>query len=409
MWRLGWATLVLAVSFVSLGQAQTGPVLVGRAALVESQVSARLAAAEPRVVAIDTTLFFSEVIETGANARTILQFRDGSTLELGPQSSITIDRFVFNPAESTSEKALTVSRGVFRYTSAFVARSNDTQIRTPTATMGIRGSTVSGFYFPGLPLFVQVPNGTMTLTAANGASTTVTSGGSVAFAPGTSAPVSNLPPAVVAQALQQVSNVLGVAVPSLPPPPPQVGAQLAAANLIPTGAQRSGQLALPPPAIVQQSTVPVNVPLLVQAQANGLLAAGGSPRNAEQANFVNQANAGNPNAAAQIASYNAVNRAQNDQSARTGTLVVVTQIAAIAQPAVLMQIVTAAMNANASLAAQIVATAIAINPGARNQVVAAAIAANPGLAQVIQQAAQQALPNNNPPPGPGRERSGSNN
>ena len=41
-------------------------------------------------------------------------------VEIGPDAAVRIDAFVFNPEESSSHKALNVTRGVFRYVSAYV-------------------------------------------------------------------------------------------------------------------------------------------------------------------------------------------------------------------------------------------------------------------------------------------------
>ena len=124
------------LSSAALAQERT---LVGRAAIVEREATAQFAKEAARTIKIADQVFFAEEITTRADAKTVLEFRDGSTLELGPNSNVLIDKFVFNPVESTSEKSVRITQGLFRYTSSFVAKSSTAEIKTPTATMGAPG------------------------------------------------------------------------------------------------------------------------------------------------------------------------------------------------------------------------------------------------------------------------------
>ena len=71
---------------------------------------------------------------------------DETTFTMGPDSLITIDKFVYDPGGDGSMVA-SVAKGAFRYvTGAIAARDpSSVRIKLPVATIGIRGTIVGGF------------------------------------------------------------------------------------------------------------------------------------------------------------------------------------------------------------------------------------------------------------------------
>src|ERR1700722_1351834 len=61
-----------------------------------------------RVIEIGTQVVTNEKIETSASGSVQLLFIDKTSLSVGPNSSIVIDKFVFNPATAQGEMALTL-------------------------------------------------------------------------------------------------------------------------------------------------------------------------------------------------------------------------------------------------------------------------------------------------------------
>ena len=162
-----------------------------------------------------TTSSFEEDITTGDDAKAVIEFRDGSTFEIGPDAAVRIDSFIFNPEESTSHKALQVTRGVFRYVSGYVASDQNTQITTPDGQMGIRGSVAEGIVDPAVPDFVYLGEGSATFTNSAGSSA-LQPGNSIAVPSAATPPMAAeaMPAPVAAQALQAIESRL----------PPRAGA-----------------------------------------------------------------------------------------------------------------------------------------------------------------------------------------
>ena len=63
---------------------------------------------------------------------------DGTSFSIGPNSSVTLDKFIYNP--ETAEGSLEVSsRGLLRLVGGKVTKKRPALIRTNSATVGIRG------------------------------------------------------------------------------------------------------------------------------------------------------------------------------------------------------------------------------------------------------------------------------
>ena len=81
----------------------------------------------------------NELITTNANDRAHLVFLDGSSLTVGPNAQLTIDRFVFDPNTKTGELAINASKGVLRLVGGKISKNTPITITTPASTIGIRG------------------------------------------------------------------------------------------------------------------------------------------------------------------------------------------------------------------------------------------------------------------------------
>jgi hypothetical protein len=88
------------------------------------------------------TVFQDDLVKTGALGRAGLQFLDETKLEVGPNSSAKLDRFVFNPDKTASEASISLAKGIFRFVSGGHNKPNTYTITTPHATLGIRGTAI---------------------------------------------------------------------------------------------------------------------------------------------------------------------------------------------------------------------------------------------------------------------------
>jgi hypothetical protein len=136
-------TLLVAVGVMAIHSANAAESTIGVAAAVKNDVRGTINGAHS-ALAVGSNLFQGEVVQTGDASQTELLFNDQTNLSVGAKSTVTLDKFIFDPNRGTGEVVLNASLGAFR----FVTGSQDPKnysIKTPTATIGVRG-TINRFY-----------------------------------------------------------------------------------------------------------------------------------------------------------------------------------------------------------------------------------------------------------------------
>jgi FecR protein len=107
-------------------------------------------------LAVKDDIYLNDVVQTSANSSLGVTFSDGTTFNLKANAQITIDNFVYEEGGKKNAGIFDVAKGTVAFVASQVAKTGDMQITTPTATLGIRGTS-------GL---VEVPAGA-TATSAN--------------------------------------------------------------------------------------------------------------------------------------------------------------------------------------------------------------------------------------------------
>jgi hypothetical protein len=89
-------------------------------------------------------------IQTGKAGVLQVLLLDRTTFTVGGNARIKVDRFVYDPNRKASAVGLSVARGAFRFMSGKPLHANPGQsaIRTPIASIGIRGTIVEGAVGP---------------------------------------------------------------------------------------------------------------------------------------------------------------------------------------------------------------------------------------------------------------------
>ena len=126
-----------------------------------------------RILRVGIDVSANERIVTRANDRAHLVFLDGSALTIGPDSDMTIDRFVYDPGQQTGDLAMSATRGVFRYVGGAISKKSAVIVKTPSASIGIRG---------GIMTVALASDGSAIVTFLYGQSLTVTGFGGTSVA-----------------------------------------------------------------------------------------------------------------------------------------------------------------------------------------------------------------------------------
>jgi len=123
-----------------------------------------------RVLQIGAPVVHNERIDTNASGTVQLLFLDKTTLSIGPDSSIVIDSFVYDPATSTGEMLTSLTKGALRFVGGQLSHLGAATVRTTAAAIGIRGGIATILHGPKR---TRIVNNFGWLTVTNGCGTTV--------------------------------------------------------------------------------------------------------------------------------------------------------------------------------------------------------------------------------------------
>jgi hypothetical protein len=105
-------------------------------------------------------VYSQEQVTTPPWGTTALQFLDGTQLQVGPASDVTLDEFVYDPNQTLTSAAIKFNQGLFRFVTGENTRKEGVSLTTPVATLSIRGTD----------LIIKVDyDGTTTVTVLKGA------------------------------------------------------------------------------------------------------------------------------------------------------------------------------------------------------------------------------------------------
>jgi len=133
---------LLAVSVVFAPVAGAEPTEVGTTAAVNTDATGTPPRMASRNLYIGANVFSRERIETSKTGQAQLLFLDESALTIASGSDVVLDKFIYDPATSAGEIALSLGAGVFRFVGGRISKTRAVIIKTPSATLGIRGGII---------------------------------------------------------------------------------------------------------------------------------------------------------------------------------------------------------------------------------------------------------------------------
>lgn len=144
--------------------------------LVEGQVNVLDTNRKRRTVKVGDKLFEGDSVVTGKNGELHAELVDGGVLAIRPDTAMNIIKYQANGA-ATDTSIFGLLKGSFRSITGWIGKTAPAnyQIRTPTATVGVRGTDHEPLVIPagaasGEPgTYDRVNIGTSTITGSNGA------------------------------------------------------------------------------------------------------------------------------------------------------------------------------------------------------------------------------------------------
>lgn len=100
----------------------------------------------PRPAVVKQRVMVGNQVTTGAASALQVLLLDRSVFTVGANARVTIDRYVYDPRRNSAAVSASIAQGAFRFMSsrAVHANPNKSTLRTPVASIGIRGTIVEG-------------------------------------------------------------------------------------------------------------------------------------------------------------------------------------------------------------------------------------------------------------------------
>jgi hypothetical protein len=118
---------------------------IGKAVEIHNEVTATQASEEKRRLAKESPVREHDLIEAASDARGEFVLSDNTKLVLGPGARLLLDEFVYDPKQRAASKVvIDFAKGAFRFLTGS-SSPEAYEIKTPTATIGIRGTIFDGF------------------------------------------------------------------------------------------------------------------------------------------------------------------------------------------------------------------------------------------------------------------------
>jgi hypothetical protein len=131
------AAIAVVLAQAALADQQIGNVVQRH---FNGAVGLRAASASADDLIFDRDVFAGETVKTPGSASTVIRFEDKTQIQVGANSSIVLDKFVYDPASGTGDAAIKFGTGVFRFITGDIKNKDAVKLSTPTTSLTIRGT-----------------------------------------------------------------------------------------------------------------------------------------------------------------------------------------------------------------------------------------------------------------------------
>jgi hypothetical protein len=137
--NMRYAMLLLCLTTVFPAMAAPEP--IGRVKTVSGE--AFVISDKARVRAeIGTPVFQGSVLKTGQKSSLGVTFKDETIMSFGPDTELTVDTYLYAPAQGKVKFGSTIAKGSLNYVSGAIAKlqPDAVSVTTPSGIIGVRGT-----------------------------------------------------------------------------------------------------------------------------------------------------------------------------------------------------------------------------------------------------------------------------
>lgn len=119
---------------------------IGVVAAVRGTVKIAKTGKAGEIVKSGRAVYIGDEVSTGEKGNLQVLLLDETIFTIGPNSSIVIDRFIYDPSSQNGKINAKIIKGTFRFVTGKIARKtpSDMQVDLPSGTIGVRGTIVAG-------------------------------------------------------------------------------------------------------------------------------------------------------------------------------------------------------------------------------------------------------------------------
>ncbi|MGY6274059.1 FecR family protein [Methylomonas sp. MgM2] len=87
-------------------------------------------------------LYLGNILKTGENGGLGMTFKDNTVISLGPNTEVTIDEYLYAPANDELKLSANLIKGALHYISGVIAKLKPeaVSVKTPSGIIGVRGT-----------------------------------------------------------------------------------------------------------------------------------------------------------------------------------------------------------------------------------------------------------------------------
>jgi VCBS repeat-containing protein len=115
---------------------------IGQVETLSGEVTVQRADGTVETLGQGDKVFLNDVLQTGGDGRLAVTFVDGTIFTLSPASRMVVDELIYDPAGQDNFGGFNLIQGSFVFIAGQVAKTGGMDVNTPSATMGIKGTTV---------------------------------------------------------------------------------------------------------------------------------------------------------------------------------------------------------------------------------------------------------------------------
>jgi hypothetical protein len=134
---LKYRFFVCLISALAVSPAAFAGDRIGVAATVRNRVSGKIQS-QTQPINSGENVYDRELVKTEADSSAKIVLKDSANINVGPSSAVTLDNFVYAGDQDLTKASVKFAKGAFRFTTGSSDKKSY-DVKTPTATIGIRG------------------------------------------------------------------------------------------------------------------------------------------------------------------------------------------------------------------------------------------------------------------------------